>query len=128
MTGLQRLKSNIATAVVLVVAGSIGAAQAAGTCGVCDTEVVTNKQLAQCFLDQYEQLVAKANGAVIVDLSECEQARGVIEPLPPPGVVVEEPDLEFMLSRAQLDCLKAKLEDPAIDLDPSAKIDLASCG
>ena len=45
-----------------------------------------------------------------------------------PGVVVEEPDLEFMLSRAQLDCLKAKLEDPAIDLDPSAKIDLASCG
>ena len=33
-----------------------------------------------------------------------------------------------MISRAQLDCLKRKLEEPGLVLDPSAKIELASCG
>jgi hypothetical protein len=32
-----------------------------------------------------------------------------------------------MISRAQLGCLKKKLEEPGLVLDPSAKIELGGC-
>jgi hypothetical protein len=106
----------------------VSSANAAEPCGLCDEEIVTNSVLASCFLDEYQQFAAKANGAVVVDLSNCEAFRGVIEPLPTPGIEVEEPDVRFMLTRTQLDCLKGKLEQPGLVLDPSAKIQLDSCG
>jgi hypothetical protein len=33
-----------------------------------------------------------------------------------------------MISRTQLDCLKKKLEAPGVVLDPTATIELDSCG
>lgn len=105
------------------------ASNAAEPCALCDKEIVTNSVLATCFLDEYQQLADKAEGAIVVDLTNCaEEQRGVIEPLAAPGLEVQEPDTRFMVSRTQLDCLKRKLEQPDLVLDPSAKIELDSCG
>lgn len=109
---------------------SAAAAMPAGaqTCGLCAREIVTNSELAQCLLQRYPALSSRAEGAIAVDLSDCERGRGIIEALPRAGVVVDEPDLRFMLSRDQLDCLKRKLEAPGVVLDPTVRIDLGVCG
>ncbi|HEV7255984.1 MAG TPA: hypothetical protein VGN97_23195 [Mesorhizobium sp.] len=110
------------------------AASAQTSCGLCDTEVVTNSALASCFLERYEELDQKEGAAVAVDLSNCPPPaeasdRGVVEALPGPGFgTAEEPDLKFLVSPVQLDCLKAKLEEPGLVLDPQARIDLGACG
>jgi hypothetical protein len=115
--------------VLVLVAGLLAAASARADepCGLCPTAIVTNSALASCFLDEYQQLAKDNDGAVAVDLSNCETYRGVIEPLPMPGVTVLEPDVQFMLTRAQLDCLKGKLEEPGLELDPSKRIELDRC-
>jgi hypothetical protein len=129
MSGPMFLLAKPAKTVAIVVAAvfSISSAAAGATCGLCDTEVVMNSELAMCFLEQYDQLARQDEPAIIVDLSDCPGARGIVEALPSANLTVEEPDTEFMISPEQLSCLKKKLEDPAIELDPSAKIDLASC-
>lgn len=108
------------------------AAFADGACGTCDKEIVTTQELADCFLDQYDQLATSGSGAILIDLSACPQSRGVVEALAGPSTgsdsPIVEPSLRFMLSRTQLACLKQKLEDPSVDLDPSAKIELGTCG
>ena len=111
-----------------LVAGLLVAnASADEACGLCAKQIVTNSELATCFLDQYDQIAKTGNGAVVVDLSSCA-SRGVVEPLPSPNKAPPEPDVQFMISRTQLDCLKKKLEAPGIVLDPSATIELDSCG
>ncbi len=118
-----------AVAGVLAALSLASASKAAEACALCDTEIVTNSALATCFLDEYQQFAGKTEGAIVVDLTNCaEESRGVIEPLAAPGLEVQEPDTHFMVSRAQLDCLKRKLEQPDLVLDPSAKIELDSCG
>jgi len=116
----------LATALALSVSGVF----ANEPCGLCDEKVVTNSVLAECFLDEYPALAGKATGAIVVDLSACEQQRGVVAPLAMPGGdgPEAEPSLTFMVTRAQLDCLKKKLEEKATELDPSATIELDSCG
>lgn len=106
----------------------VSAAFAEEPCGLCDSEIVINSALATCFLENFQQYADKANGAVIVDLTGCEQDRSVVEPLAMPGAATEEPDTQFMVTKAQLDCLKAQLEQPDVKLDPSARIELGSCG
>jgi hypothetical protein len=123
--------------VILILIGAVGGlaagllaisgASADEPCGLCAKEIVTNSELATCFLDQYDQISKTKSGAVAVDLSNCA-SRGVVEALPSPTKGVAEPDVQFMISRQQLDCLKQKLEQPGLVLDPSAKIDLGSCG
>ena len=114
-------------AVGLLAAGLLATqASADETCGLCAKQIVTNSELASCFLDQYDQIAKTGNEAVVVDLSSCA-SRGVVEPLPSPNKAAVEPDVQFMISRPQLDCLKKKLEAPGIVLDPSATIDLDSC-
>lgn len=103
---------------------STGAASA--TCGLCDTEVVMNSELASCFLEQYEKLAKETEPTIVVDLSGCT-SRGIVDALPSLDVSADQPDTEFMIERSQLDCLRKKLEDPDIKLDPSARIDLSSC-
>lgn len=103
------------------------AAAAQDSCGLCDKVIVTNSDLATCFLAKYQELESAGKDLIAVDLSECPESRGVVEALPPPGVTVEEPSVKFMVSPAQLACLKRKLEEPGLVLDPSAKIDLESC-
>ncbi|MER8602481.1 hypothetical protein NKH48_01600 [Mesorhizobium sp. M1233] len=112
-----------------LVAGLLLAANASAdeACGLCAKEVVINSELASCFLDQYDQIAKTGNAAVVVDLSSCT-SRGVVEPLPSPSKAQVAPDVQFIVSRAQLDCLKKKLEAPGIVLDPSATIELDSCG
>lgn len=109
-----------------------GTALAEDSCGTCDKEIVTTQELADCFLEHYDQLAGNGDGAILIDLSACPQSRGVVEALAGPATgsnePVVEPSLRFMLSRTQLDCLKRKLEDPSAKLDPSAKIELESCG
>ena len=102
-------------------------AAAAEPCGLCDDKIVTNSVLAQCFLDEYPFLAGKASGAILVDLSACEQERSIVPPLAAPGREVPEPSVTFMVTRPQLDCLKKKLEQKGIDLDPSATFELGSC-
>jgi hypothetical protein len=108
---------------LLLVAG----ASADESCGLCVKQVVTNSELATCFLDQYDQIAKSGGNAVVVDLSSCA-SRGVVEPLPSPNKAPTEPDVQFMISRTQLDCLKRKLEAPGVVLDPTATIELDSCG
>lgn len=98
-------------------------------CGLCDEEVTMNAQLAQCFLAQYRDLEQRTSAAVAVDLSACPQVkdRGVVAALPTAQAAAVEPTLEFMASRKQLSCLKEKLEEPGLVLDPSATIKLDAC-
>lgn len=107
-----------------------GLALAEEACGLCNKEVVTNASLADCFLEQYERLSEGADPVIVVDLSQCETSRALAEALPSPIAGSEpaiEPDFQFMVSRAQLDCLKRKLEEPGLVLDPAARIDLNNC-
>ncbi|CAN7329725.1 hypothetical protein [Mesorhizobium sp. LjRoot246] len=104
----------------------IANASADEACGLCAKQIVTNSELATCFLDQYDQFAKSGSGAVVVDLSNCA-TRGVVEALPSPNKGAAEPDVQFMISRLQLECLKKKLEAPGIVLDPSATIELDSC-
>lgn len=107
---------------------SISSTAAGAGCGLCDTEIVINSELATCFLEKYETIAKDADQTVVVDLSDCAESRGIVEALPSPELNPDgPPDTEFMISRAQLECLRQKLEDPAIKLDPSARIDLTSC-
>jgi len=108
----------------LLLAASASADEA---CGMCVKQVITNSELATCFLDQYDQIAKSGGNAVVVDLSSCA-SRGVVEPLPSPNKASAEPDVQFMISHAQLDCLKKKLEAPGVVLDPTATIELDSCG
>jgi hypothetical protein len=129
MNGVSKLTVRPAKSVALLVMAmfSISSASAGATCGLCDTEIVINSELATCFLEQYDQLAATKDPAIVVDLSECAQSRGIVEALPSASLKEDEPDTQFMISPTQLDCLRKKLEDPGLVLDPAAKIDLTSC-
>ncbi len=83
--------------------------------------------LAQCFLDEYLSSRARRDAAIVVDLSKCEQERGIVPSLAMPGQQVLEPSVTFVVTPTQLDCLKTKLERDDIELDPSATIELGSC-
>ena len=115
------------TAIGLIAGLLVTSASADEACGLCAKQIITNSELATCFLDQYDQIAKTGNGAVVVDLSSCA-SRGVVEPLPSPNKAPAEPDVQFMISRTQLDCLKKKLETPGVVLDPTATIELDSCG
>jgi hypothetical protein len=95
-------------------------------CGLCAKEIVTNSELASCFLEQYDQFAGRSAEALAVDLSAC-QSRGIVEALPSPNKGVEEPDVQFLISHTQLNCLKQKLEEPGLVLDPTATIELDDC-
>lgn len=109
-----------------VAAFCLTGASADEACGLCAQSIVTNSSLADCFLEQYDQLKKGDGAAVAVDLSQCG-SRGIIEALPTPESGAVEPDTQFMISRAQLGCLKKKLEEPGLVLDPSARIELGGC-
>jgi hypothetical protein len=130
VTGIFSSKFTVAGAGLLVVGLAAASARAETACGLCNTEIVTNSELAGCFLDDYQNLASKDGAVIVVDLSGCEISRGGLEALPSPTQTgpALEPDLQFMLSRVQLDCLKQKLEQPGLVLDPSARIELAGCG
>ncbi len=114
---------------VLALTAGAHPAAAQDACGLCADAVVTNSTLATCFLERFNEFAERQAAAVAVDLSDCPQDRGVVEALPGPGVgSEEEPDTKFLLSQPQLDCLKAKLEEPGLVLDPLVRIDLGSCG
>ncbi|UVK50574.1 hypothetical protein DBIPINDM_003750 [Mesorhizobium sp. AR02] len=104
----------------------IANASAEDACGLCVKQIVTNSELATCFLDQYDQFAKTSSDAVVVDLSSCA-SRGIVEALPSPTKAPAEPDVQFMVSRPQLQCLKKQLETPGIVLDPSATIELDNC-
>ena len=123
---LRKPVGSVAALVTAVFAISSSAAGAA--CGLCDTEVVLNAELASCFLEKYGDLAKADDPAIAIDLSDCGESRGIVEALPAPNVDDDEPDTQFLISHEQLDCLKKKLEEPGLVLDPSAKIDLAACG
>ncbi|TGQ70975.1 hypothetical protein EN829_000865 [Mesorhizobium sp. M00.F.Ca.ET.186.01.1.1] len=95
-------------------------------CGLCAKQVVINSELATCFLDQYDQIAKASSDAIVVDLSSCA-SRGIVEALPSPNKAPAEPDMQFIVSRPQLACLKKQLEAPGVVLDPSATIELDSC-
>lgn len=109
----------------------VGTASAEEPCGICDEQVVTNSALARCFLDEYPALAGQGKPTVVVDLSACdrvvEEDRSIVTPLGGTGLPAVEPSVTFMLTRSQLDCLKSKLEEPGLALDPSATIELGVC-
>lgn len=97
-------------------------------CGLCAKSVVVNSALATCFLEKYPQLSNRSGGAVAIDLDDCEEERGVVAALRGPQAQASEPpSRRFILSLPQLACLKRKLEEPGVVLDPSARIDLEAC-
>lgn len=104
-----------------------GSAFAAGPCGICDDRIVTNSALAQCFLDEYPFLIDRTASAIVVDLSACEQERSIVAPLASPDAQDIEPDVTFVVTKTQLDCLKGKLEQEGLKLDPFATIELDRC-
>lgn len=102
----------------------------AAACGLCNTDIVMTSELADCFLKDFQTFASENGEVVVVDLTACETSRGGLEALPGPtqSDTTREPDTQFMIPRAQLDCLKKKLEEPGLVLDPSTRIELASCG
>lgn len=113
-------------AAALLIAGLAGAEE---PCGICDEQVVTNSALARCFLEEYPALAGQAKSTVVVDLSACprEEERSIVSPLGGTGAAAPEPSVTFMVTRSQLECLKSKLEEPGLSLDPSATIELGIC-
>lgn len=111
-----------------IVAGLLLVADASAqdACGLCAKQVIINSELATCFLDQYDQIAKASSDAIVVDLSGCT-SRGIVEALPSPNKAPAEPDVQFIVSRPQLACLKKQLEAPGVVLDPSATIELDSC-
>ena len=105
MSGPMILLAKPAKTAAIVVAAvfSISSAAAGATCGLCDTEIVMNSELATCFLEQYDELAEQDDEpAIVVDLSDCPGSRGIVEALPSANLTVEEPDTEFMISPEQL--------------------------
>ena len=84
MSGFTMLFDQPAKTVAIVVAAvfSISSAAAGATCGICDTEIVINSELASCFLEQYDKLAELDEQAIVVDLSDCAESRGIVEALP----------------------------------------------
>ncbi|MBK8457864.1 MAG: hypothetical protein IPL47_12780 [Phyllobacteriaceae bacterium] len=124
------MKKLFSLAVALALTPSLSIAQT--DCGLCAKTIVINSALAGCFLKRFPEWQSKSTSAIVVDLAGCEGApteeeRGVVAALPTPGQVSATPDTEFILTLGQLVCLKRKLEDPALVLDPSATIDLGVC-
>lgn len=119
--------SRVAGAIVAVAMAGIQPAAAAPACGLCAEAIVIDSQLARCFLERYPQLAARSGNAVAVNLDDCETDRGVVAALRPPQTGAEPPTLRFIVSLAQLACIKAKLEEPGIVLDPSLTIRLDAC-
>jgi len=106
---------------------SVAAPAASADCGLCAKKVVVNSSLASCFLEKYQRFSGDAGGPVAIDLEDCEEERGVVAALRGPGTGPLPPSRRFMLSLSQLACLKSKLEEPGLVLDPSLEIDLGSC-
>jgi hypothetical protein len=121
MYGFSTHPGRSARILAFVAAGvfSMSSGAAGATCSLCNTEIVINSELASCFLDQYEKLAKESDQTIVVDLSDC-QSRGIVDPLPSLDVTADAPDTEFMISHSQLDCLRKKLQDPNVKLDPSA--------
>lgn len=106
-------------------ASSVAAAQ---ECGLCNREVVLNRELATCFLQRFPELSATKDGPITVDLTSCdEEARGVFEALPLPEAPPLQPNTRFLVTRAQLDCLHRILQASDVELDPAARIELVGC-
>lgn len=103
---------------------------AAASCSLCAREVHLTPALARCLIERYSTLATRDSSAIAiaVDLSSCEQDRGIVEPLPMPGGRESaEPDLRFMVSRPQLECLKTRIEEPGTVRPPLTRIDLSAC-
>lgn len=113
-------------AVVAIAAPATGLA-AADECGICASSVMLNSSLAACFLERYETYASRSGDAVVVDLSDCPADRGVVEALSIPSGNEAGPDLEFILARDDLACLRERLEHPDVELDPLARISLEDC-
>lgn len=129
MTWLAERRRPGVAVLAAVLALASGQALAAEACALCSTAIITNSGLASCFLEKFSDLSRKGGAAVAVNLSDCSADRGIVDALPTLGAnPAPEPDTEFLLTRAQLDCLKAKLEEPGLVLDPQARIDLGTCG
>ena len=108
-----------------LVAGPLHALDA--SCGICATEITLDEPLAACFLDRYHDYSAEDGMAVAVRLDDCPTDRGVVEALSSPGAGSIAPDTRFLLTRTQLACLKERLEQPGIVLDPSVTVQLDDC-
>lgn len=122
----RRLAGGLAAIAIATAAGlSLAAAQA--SCGLCASTVTTNTGLAACFLDRFESYSARDGQAVAVDLEDCETERGVVEALTTPTGNQAEPDLRFILSKAQLECFRQRIENPETELDPVAVIRVDDC-
>ena len=117
----------IAAALSLMLAGAHAGAAAEQACGLCAKSVVINSALASCFLEQYPLLERRSTATVAINLEDCEEERGVVAALRGPSAAGAQPSRKFFLSLSQLVCLKRKLEDPGMDLEPSAQIDLGDC-
>lgn len=103
------------------------AAAAQEPCGLCNDEVRLTPPLANCFLDSYEEIAKGGAGAIVVDLAQCGQERSVVDALPNPGAsATADPDVQFIVTRAQLGCLKARLEERPT-FDGVATFDLKAC-
>lgn len=126
MKTISQTGARLVAASVFLFAAQVAMAQQE-PCGLCQKEITTNSDLARCFLDDYQNLAGQAGSEVVVDLNNCEASRGVVEALPTPNAGTAPPDLEFMISRSQLPCLKRKLEEPGLTLDPSVTISLEAC-
>jgi hypothetical protein len=128
MFGTLSIGARVAVAVATAALAVAQPAKAQDSCGLCAKAVVIDAELAQCFLERYPQLATRTAGAVAVNLEDCETGRGVVAALRPPQAGGgTPPTLRFIASLAQLACIKAKIEEPGVQLDPSLTIDLATC-
>lgn len=125
---MERRSQLLSAAMAMVLTVAAVPALSVEPCGLCAREVAINPLLAACLLERYAVLATRGNGVIAVDLSDCERDRGIVASLPSVGQSTDdEPDLQFMLSRAQLDCLKIQLEKPGLVRDPLTRIDLGGC-
>jgi hypothetical protein len=127
MLNLTSIGSRVAGTLLAVAMAGIQPVAAQEYCGLCAKTITIDSALAECFLERYADFAGRSGGAVAVNLEDCETSRGVVAALRPPMAGVEPPTLRFIASLAQLECIKAKLEEPGVVLDPSLTINLDAC-
>jgi hypothetical protein len=110
----------------------IAAGQSAwAVCDFCNPTIRLNQRVADCFGEQLpaemQRLQLEGRGFVLVDLTQCVDAK--TRGLPRAGATTapDDVDTSFVADEVALRCIGAEIERRSGALDPSIELDLTRC-
>ena len=100
-------------------------------CEFCNPTIRLNQRVAECLGEQLptelERLQSEGRGFVLVDLTQCVDAK--TRGLPQAGVATAPADVDtsFVADETALRCIGAEIARLSGALDPSVELDLTQC-